>query len=489
MGSLRRTERRNVIIVNIMIAAVLLLFFATICPLVPYDADGWIYIGNLRIPWPHRNTMSPARVLPESLMPLCGYISGYLVYPFLGDYLSSIALTSAVIISGFILVMCICFLWFVHRRFKVSINMSLLYEVLFLIFFWAIFRNRGNSRYMFYADNMCCVFFYTISGIVNAIAVLWMMSYEDFQEAFTKFSSLKKSLFVTLIYFTAFSNIYHSETLAIYCGVILLNGILKMVKEKAFSLKEYAKKYWLYLSILLLWFVAAFLEMTGDRAGMVSSGSAFSIETPLRQLYAMLQAIADPFMVVFVLALVWILYCSLRKKGKEGNMYFSVLVNTAILTIYLILLGAIIPYVSRIEASWNLWFYVILITMMGIISFVARFEHLKVFLIPALFISFVATIYPDGRFLMSNLDHSDYETCVNVGNYMIDQIVEADNRGETYVEVHAPIYTDEKLEWAYEGNFAQNVANALYNHGIIRNKIEVNTISDPNLFEELRKIE
>ena len=90
-----------------------------------------------------------------------------------------------------------------------------------------------------------------------------------------------------------------------------------------------------------------------------------------------------------------------------------------------------------------------------------------------------ATIYPDGRFLMSNLEYSDYATCVNEGKYLIDQIVEADKCGETYAEVHSPMCTDGKLEWAYEDNYAHNVAATLYNHGVIRNKIEVNTIHDP----------
>ena len=494
MKSLNKQEKQSILITNIIILGVLLFFFIKSCPIVPYDADDWIHIGQMRIPLPIWNGWNPSKVLPEVLMPMCGYIGAYVVYPIVGDYLYSITITAAVILSLHILILCICFMWFMHKRFQFSINLSLVFEIMFLIFNFAIFRNRGTSRYMFYADNMNCIFNYTIPGIVNAIAVLFMMCYQDFPKVYKNFTTLKKSLFVMLIYFAAFSNIFHSETIAIYCGVILLNGLIRQIKEKKIVIKEYIVKYRIYLIILMTWVCALIFEMSGGRAEKVSSGQSLDFELSLRQLYAMLQAISDPFFIVFVLALGWMVFRVINKKKdekckEECVMYISMIQNTGLLVIYLIILSAAVPYLSRIEASWNLWLYVILITIVGIASFVSCVSRAKIFLVPALFVCLVAAFYPDGRFQMSTLGNTDYATCVNTGNYLIEQIVDADYNGKMSVVVQVPVYSDENYAWAFGEGFGAIVADTLYNHNIIRNKLEVIGNSDQTLFEKLKIVD
>lgn len=491
MKTLSKKEKQNIIIVNIVIGLILLWFFTKSCPIVPYDADDWIYLGKIRIPLPIWKGWNPSKVLPEVMMPLCGYVGAYIIYPLIGDYILSITITAAIVLTSFILGLCICFMWFMHRRFKFSINLSLVFEIFFLISNYVIFRNRGTSIYMFFAENMNCIFNYTVPGIVNGITVLYMMSYENFSEAYHEFSALKKTLFVVLIYMAVFSNIFHSETTAIYCGVILLNGLLKEIKEKRWKFKGYINKYKIYLSILSVWLCALLFEMSGGRAEVISSGEKLDIILSLKQLLAMIQALAVPFKVVFGLAICGVLFCVVYKNKVSQNVQnlcILLLVNASLVTIYVIILGAAAHYVSRVEASWNIWFYVILITMIGVASFVSYVPKTKVFMIPALLVWLALAIYPDGKYKISTLGNTDYATCVNTGKYVMEQIVEADQNGEKAVEVHAPIYTDAKLEWAFKGNFAYVVMETLYNHGMIKNKLDVTTISDPLLLDELKVI-
>ena len=491
MKDFNKKDKQNIIIVNIIVALILILFFTKSCPIVPYDADDWIHLGQMRIPLPIWNGWNPSKVLPEVLMPMCGYVGAYVIYPFVGDYLFSITIAAAIILVLHIIVLCICFMMFVHKRLGFSVNLSLAFEILFLIFCFAIFRNRGTSRYMFYADNMNCIFNYTVPGIVNAISVLFMMSYQDFSKAYKNFGTVKKSLFILLIYFSVFSNIFHSETIAIYCGLILLNELIRKIKNKELVLREYIKQNKIYLSILMAWLCALVFELSGGRAGVVSIGKSLDFETSIRQLYAMIQAMADPFFVAFLMALIWLLFGVITKRKAPNlmcNMYESVIFNAGVLAVYLVLLSAIVPYLSRIEASWNLWFYVVVVTVIGIASFVSAFSKVKVLLIPVIFVSLVAAFYPDGRFLMSTLGNTDYATCVNTGNYVIEQIVDADCDGKMSVEIEVPVYPDKNYEWAFSNTFGAEVANTLYNHNIIRHKIDVTTILNSKLTYEMKAI-
>ena len=95
-------EMGKVTIVNIILFLFLFVFFTRICPIILYDKDDWIYIGQMRIPFPQWNGWNPVKVLPEILMPICGYISAYFIYPIIGNYFFSITITSAIILSIFI---------------------------------------------------------------------------------------------------------------------------------------------------------------------------------------------------------------------------------------------------------------------------------------------------------------------------------------------------------------------------------------------------
>lgn len=491
MKTTMKNKQWKIVVVNILLTLILLAFFINICPIVPYDTDDWIFLGQMRIPFPIWKGWEPTRVLPEVLMPICGYISAYLVYPLVGDYFFAITITAAVFLTTFIMLLCLCVMQFMRRRFQTSVELSLIYEVLFLIFNFLIFRNRGTSRYMFCAADMTCIFYYTISGIVNAVAILTMMQYEDFQAAYKSFSTLKKGLFVSLIYFALLSNIFHSETIAIYCGVALLGGFVKLIRNKTMKFKDYIQKYQIYLVILFAWMIVILFEICGGRASSVSSGVKLDFEKSIRQLYAMVQALADPFVLLAVISLGWLVYRIIRdwwkhhKLDEKSNIYVNMLFNLMLVTIYLIVLCSGVNYMSRIEASWNIWFYVILLTLLGIADFVSSHSVVKPMLVLTLVICTALALYPNGRFTMSTVDNVDYVTCVSVGKYITNQIIEADHKGEDSVIVHVSVYEDEDRKWVFGDNFGQLVATTLYNHGIIQHKIKVQADNDTEPIDDL----
>ena len=119
-----KNEKAKITIVNLFLTILLLLFFANICPIVPYDKDDWIYLGQMRIPIPMWNGWNPTKILPEVLMPICGYFGARLVYPIVGDYFFAITIVAAIILSTFIVTLCICVLRFLIKRMNLEIKES-----------------------------------------------------------------------------------------------------------------------------------------------------------------------------------------------------------------------------------------------------------------------------------------------------------------------------------------------------------------------------
>lgn len=482
---LTKNEKAKIVIVNLFLTIFLLLFFTDICPIVPYDKDDWIYLGQMRMPIPMWNGWNPTKILPEVLMPMCGYFGARLVYPIVGDYLLSITIAAAMILSAFIVALCVCVMRFMVKRMNLSVSLALIFEVVFLVFCFLIFRNRGTSRYMFYADNMNCIFNYTVSGIINAISVLTMMQYRDFQKAYNSYTTFQKGRFITLIYFSVFSNIFHSEMLAIYCGVTLLHGIIKCKKDNGICLKEFIQCHSVYLVILITWIGTVIFEISGGRAARISSEAELSFITSLRQLATLAQAMSKPFITIAIVSVSWMIY-RIIKKDIQTEMYLLMVFNLLLVVIYLVVLCSGVNYMSRIEASWNIWFYAILITLISIANFVSKYSCIKPFLILLAFLWAMLAAYPDGRFLLSTVKNVDYYTCVRTGEYITDQIIDAECTGQEFVVVYVPHVDDESIEWIFGDDFGRVVMTTLYNHGIIHKQIEVETVNDPEFMKRMR---
>lgn len=419
-------------------------------------------------------------------MPLCGYLGAYLFLPILGDYVFSISFSAAIIITAFIACMCYYVTKFFYKRMNMSVDLALIFEVLFLILCFLIFRNRGTSRFMFSAENMNCVFNYTIPGIINAICVLILMQYQDFSKEYKSFNAIKKGLFVTVVYFAIFSNIFHSGMLAIYCGIMALKGIWDLIKERKKDIRNYCRQYDIYLLILVLWGFAVLFEVAGGRASTVSSGMSLSLVISVKQLIALTGALSPIFVLIAAAAFLWLLIILACKK-EDKTIYLLTLLNLILVVGYLLVLCSAINYMSRIEASWGIWFYIILVILLGIADFVLTVSKAKPFLLLGLILIAVSTYYPDGRFLISTVGNIDYDTCVKTDRYIIGQIVKVESEQEGDKKIYVPFVKDEKLKWTFTDGYAESMATTLYNHGIIQNYVDVQTYADPDFKKNMSK--
>lgn len=478
--------------VQVGIYLFLLLFFTQICPLVLYDGDDWQNIGWMRLALPVWGSWNPSRVLPETIMPFAGWIAAYVIYPLNGDYFRAITIGCAIIISAAILLLCLCAEHFFRIRFKVSARLALFLEILFLVLQFFLFRTRGTSRYMFQAYDLTCVFNYTLPGILGMCTVLAMLSYEDYAAHFLKLDAFRKGAFLLLLYLSIFSHDYASEVPAILCGTLLIRNFARERKQcrenrKVPDVRVFCRSNSLYLAGLVLWMVSLLFEAGGGRSAHMENGAVIDIGKAFAQLLAMIQALRPVFALCLILILVWIVARHRRHRSfpDGGGLIRMVLVNLALTTAYLLILSSIVSYMSRIEASWNIWEYLILIVMIGIVRLLQCYPGLKCLMVPALFILMFSTAAPDGRFLISTVNSTDYETCMNTDVYILEQVQTADREGLDSVTITVPSYPDDTRSWIFTNDFGERISQTLYNHGMIRQKLQIEVISDPSLNEEM----
>ena len=468
------------IIVQCFIFLFLLVFYIKICPLVIYDADDWIYFSQPRIPLPIWHGWNPSRVLPETLQPIVGYFSVYIIYPLVGNYVKSITVGAALCFSFFITLLCYCVNRFLTERLNVGFKTSMYLEVIFLALCFMIFRNRGTSRYLFYAASLNCTFFYTISGIMNAITILIMMRYSNFEVTFREWSISKKSIFVILVYLSVFSNLFHSGMIAVYCFICIMYEMSIKLKNHEKVFNGLFKRNTVHISIIITWVIAVVFELSGGRANRVDDGQ-FKLLASFQQLKAMLLAVSRPFVIMSGILVIIVFASMINRhlhKGfwNEDESYVLLLImNIFLITVYLLVLCSKVLYMSRIEASWAIWFYMIMIDVVCLADIIKLFPRISVALPAMIIIMVVFALYPDGRFMISTLNGTDYSACVKQDYMIINPIIEADKNMCEKVTVTIPDHSAEAEHSLLSDSLGQCVANAMYNHGLIRNRIKVTT--------------
>lgn len=471
--------------VNIAIQAgivvFLLFFFIKLCPLVAFDCDDWLCLGAYRLPIPHWKEWEPTRIMPGTLMPVAGWMAAHMIYPICGDYVYSVTIISACIVTFLIAVMCICFQKVLIIRGQMPAYTAFICEILFLVSFFAIFRNRGTSQCMFTAADLCCIYYYTMSGVLNAIVVLLLLRLKDATEKFLSWNIIQKTGFCVLVYFALFSNLFHSAITAIYAGVALLFNLYRCRG----SFKEIVRKNIVYLFILIGWGIVLILEVTSGRAEVVGGESSFNLILSVQQLIAIVLGLSKRFMAVVLLSAVGtaVLLGKRRLDGQDEfiRIFAMMICNGILLTVFLLLLNSKTAYMSRIDASWGIWFYLIAATVV-MVAYIAKSIPLMTKLLPvAIPICVIAAALPDGKFLMSTRENTDYQTCIQLNEYVINHIMEASREGKEEIVIRIPDHSEDLRSLAYNEALGITVADCLYIQGIIESKPDVKTVLDKEM--------
>jgi len=470
-------------------------WFTQVHPLIVFDSDDWSFVSYTRPGLPIWQDWNPARVLPETLMPLVSNVAVFLLYPKTADYVGSIMIGSAVAVSLFIVVYVCCFTKLMARVFRLPEQECIPLSVcFFLLHFFVLSSEASGNQYLFYCWDLTCYFFYLIPSLLNASLVMVMTKNAQF-DAFLweEGSRIRKGLFLLVLYLAIFSNLPCSGILAAFAGSKVLFALISKLKNRT-TWKTFFQKSALYLLILVLWLASAVFELSGGRAGNASGGDAF-----FKSIGYIVEALCHPtvycnrvflltaFLLVGAAAVVWLIT---RKKDAFSEAFLILTVGFAVsaaaLLVYIILLMAKVDWASvqRSEYLFGLFFYLLLLLMLSLGYVLHRVPN-AVLALPILLYVLLTSINTTGQtFQESNMDNYPADICASISRDLVDQFIQADEAGLEHFELYVPVFQKE-LNWPiFSGYNGFAIADSLYEHGITNRKLEFTAVPTMEMNEK-----
>lgn len=490
-------DRRIRMLYCIFIFAFTCVFFTVIHPLSIFNADDWLGIATNRHLIPQWGRWNPTRVLPEALLPLCGSIASYFVYPLLNNYIGSVALVNGVVVAFFIAVYMYMYGELLRKKWQIASMNALLLSSLFFIGHFLIFRSKPSENvHMFLAPDVTCYFYYVIPNLLNACFVMYFMRNDILDKLGTGMHHKRLfqiGLLLAAMYFALLSNVYASVMLAAYVGAQLLFELGGLIQRKI-RFRECVRKNVLRLAYMLLWLAVQVFEINGGRVDSLNVG--VSLISKLRDtlgylgntIAAMNKSCVLLAAVVVFAAAALVLYERRKRRSNpfssENREEETVLSNlpTIVVAGMLCALYVIIvcsqheaSYIERMDILFGPVFYGFIVLTLCLVHILKKKPVLAVIL-PLLICVLIFEVHTSGRtFRDVNYGIVDVKTSIAISEDVVEQFIRADRDGSTEMSLFVPAINEE-AGWPFPSSFGNSVSRALHKYGVVRRKISVTTV-------------
>lgn len=241
--------------------------------------------------------------------------------------------------------------------------------------------------------------------------------------------------------------------------------------------------------ILFFWVVTLIFEFNGGRAKVVS-GESFWAQS-FSATFIQMKSFAKNINLVFgfVVVILFISSFVLSEIGAKKSEFDKRIRNAlreavligAIVFVYLFLIFTKLggTYASRPDCMWALQFIAYWLLAISLAEIVSKLQFIRKAL-PLCILTMCICAFNLNYPFVSCHGGRDYATCKALDEYIINQIVEADSQGLSYVEVKVPLEQNSS-NWPHPYNMAQWMQNTLYAHGIINSRIKVVFVPDPSV--------
>lgn len=478
---------------TIFIFLVMFIFFVKGNMLVPYDGDDWSNLSSMRNAIPMPNGWNPIKILPETLFPITGFFAAYAVNPIIGDYIQSISITSACVLSLIITVYVLLFRRWLVQIWNVSSATSYAFSFLFLLFHFLVFKGKvGANPFLLGSINLTCIFHYLIPALWNASLVLYFWQCRITGTLRFSDNLGKRSFLYIVIYLAIFSNVLSSIILSAYVGACLAKSFIQQRIRTKQAFFAYLNENKFFVIILVVWFISLILEANGGRSRAIGASIAHLplYETGMEFIKVFKHInkyFAGTF--IFVIAVAGIYYYKsknlLKKKVlcNEMTILLLALLGTGM---YLLLVCAksSAGYIGRSDVIIGLFFWILLLLFSCGAYIVAYWQRI-ILLLPLLLLFFtVQTIYSSGDtyYAEITMGRIDPEICYQIDKDLINQIITAEQEGKTEMILVVP-KGDNRDNWPHPMYMGGNISKTLHRHGIIRYPISIKIQPDTSMNE------
>ena len=506
---------KQVVICTLLVFISMLIFFAIVHPIYPFDGDDVHYMSHfISLPVPYTGLWNPTRMLHEYLHPLTGYLAAFVIYPFSGDYLNSTSLALAIVLAVFISALFVS-LYRLFQALTGNKSICAILGVYAIALCFALFRSKSfNNVHLFLSRTYTTYLAYTVPNIVNSIAVCELMRLFVKHKSLSISSSsyLRSSLMLVLLYFCIFSIQFALVILLSFALSFLLIQFFDPTrpKEKLFlRIRHYcydiAHKHHITIIIIVGTLASMFLETRGQRAAWDSGntffGSIFSIEF-IKRIYQSAKYLLGTMVyfnplislllaaVAIIAVILWIYN---RKKEMNSPIvsiakicFASGLIYAACNCVLAAIAGPFLNGIAyTLSYSFGLYFYIVLFASLSLLYVLETFKPMRL-LFPLLTIG-VLLIAIDSKWPYADSFYSNPQGSVTgktaekvaLMNSYIEQISQADRRGEDAVVLIIPEYPTDN-NWPLSYGWSESLPSTLYKHRVTSRVIKVEMVIDAN---------
>lgn len=471
-------------------------FFYKVHPLLPFDGDDWVNIGNMRtIALPKWGDFNPSKVFPETAFPTMGLFGAYVLVPLMGEYLSGVTMASALFMAGIVTVYVGMFNHFIEKVFCLKAFQTIPISIVFLLLHFLVLKTGdADNLFLFYASNTTCYYHYVAPCLINASFVMYFlirqftMSRNGCEAGINNVCDgiLSHSLYIFLLYLAIFSNIL-SSIILVACLVSIL--LLEIVQNRV-GLRYIYSNYKDHIWIIIAWFVSLLFEASGGRAKQIGSSL---VDMPIMDMIAALFTFAAMYKKgLLITAAVLLLFCSsalylYHRNSKKAEYAASSnalsllakysLLSASIWLVYGVLVSAKAgsPYFVNTDVILGLFFYIFLLAMSAA-AFCLAVKPKLYYAVPIIvLIMFSRTANQDGlRQSVVSPVQLTVQQAIEIDRDIIQQCIFADKSGIARPEIHVPKWSKDSQSdnWPHPYYRAATYMQTLYYHGVINRYYE-----------------
>lgn len=470
-----------------IIFIVMFVFFCFIHPLIPYDGDDWTYIAYIRAAVPLWGDWNPTRIFPETFMPICSYIAVYFIKPIIGNYIYSLMITYAIVMSLFITGYIFLFNNFIRKEFSLNNIKVISVSIIFILFHFIIFNWDMNNIYMFFSPNLTCYFYYVLPNLLNFMLVFFFCVKVNIDKNFTYF---KLGCILLSIYLAVFSNLFSNIIILSYVlAKLIICLMVNIRKENINSYIRYLRNNKIFVGIIFLWIISLLFEANGGRASNIGK-SLF--EMPIMETIINFKNIVVHinkefiYLFVFINIIAFIIYITEKTKTDISNKYKTLVMemslSSLISLVYLILLSAKVnaSYIARADVFFGIFVYLFVVELLSLIYIICKKEKMLIFLPVIIYIIFCQTLVASGDFRESNISRIAPKNIIAIDNYLVEQIIKADKEFLNEMILYVPKGNNID-NWPHPMYMGKRISNTLYKHGLISKPIKIKIQPDETL--------
>ena len=495
--NIQRDSHANVFMIAVILWVAVfigfLIFYAVVHPLYIFDTDDWTYIVPQRRAIPVWKGWNPTKVLPETFMALVAELGVRFFMPLNGDYIGSMAIAFALVLSAFYSTYFVLFYYLSTKKFGLSPYWSLMSGIFMILVHFLPFiplrhlaASTGNA-YMYAAPDITSVFNYTIPALLHASLIL-LFSSRDYIEKTNVGQILGKpklrhGILLLVLYLAINSNMFQNIMLIAYISSVLL---VEYIKGGVKAFFDVCRKNVMWIGVIIVWLLSLLMESQGGRAGRAPSGNYLSaVGETVKEAVNAVRGLNLLFVFMFAaiegFALIIFLYS--RKERTDIDKEYARLtivysISLLITLVYLVLVCAKVGtgYFSRSDVFSGILFFAMVLVWISLIYITKKSKAVMLLMPIVIYVLLFETVFNGASYRETNYPNHRAAVVEQIDNDILEQVLLADSEGKTAMELYVPVYDSHDnfpIASTYGGD---RISFTLFSYGLISKRIEITII-------------